>query len=243
MKQVGTPGDPNLAAVQSAAHKLGEMCESVVFAGGCAAGLLITAPRAQMIRATQDVDVVVELVTITEYYSVEKALRQRGFVNDQSQDAPVCRWKHDELILDVMPTNPEILGFGNPWYPLAVTTAENVLLPDDTPIRLITTPVFVATKLEAFHSRGNNDYLSSHDLEDIVTVIDGCPALPDEIDASDRKLQRFLQEEFSTLLSEQDFLAALPGYLPGDAASQARLPALFEKIQAIAESSSRNMPD
>jgi len=33
-------------------------------------------------------------------------------------------------------------------------------------IRCITTPYFVATKLEAFHTRGGSDYFASHDLED-----------------------------------------------------------------------------
>lgn len=32
-----------------------------------------------------------------------------------------------------------------------------------------------------------------------------------------------------------DFLAALPGHLPGDAASQARAPLVEERISAIAE--------
>jgi hypothetical protein len=36
---------------------------------------------------------------------------------------------------------------------------------------------FVATKFEAFHGRGNNDHLASHDLEDIITVVDGRPEL------------------------------------------------------------------
>jgi hypothetical protein len=31
----------------------------------------------------------------------------------------------------------------------------------------------VATKLEAFLKRGGGDYIASHDLEDIVTVVDG----------------------------------------------------------------------
>jgi hypothetical protein len=40
-------------------------------------------------------------------------------------------------------------------------------------VHLITAVNFVATKLEAFHGRGANDVTLSHDLEDIVAVIDG----------------------------------------------------------------------
>lgn len=38
-------------------------------------------------------------------------------------------------------------------------------------------PYFCATKLEAFGGRGKNDYLASHDLEDLITVVDGRPEL------------------------------------------------------------------
>ena len=40
-------------------------------------------------------------------------------------------------------------------------------------IRVVTAPYFVATKLEAFRGRGRGDYISSHDLEDLLAVIDG----------------------------------------------------------------------
>jgi hypothetical protein len=32
---------------------------------------------------------------------------------------------------------------------------------------------FVATKLEAFASRGGGDFLTSHDLEDVLNIVDG----------------------------------------------------------------------
>lgn len=67
-------------------------------------------------------------------------------------------------------------------------------------IRLITAPVFVATKFEAFHGRGGNDYLASHDLEDIITVIDGRPGLTQEIDQVDAELGRYLAAEINALL-------------------------------------------
>ncbi|MCK4690308.1 MAG: hypothetical protein KAT20_00755 [Desulfuromonadales bacterium] len=40
---------------------------------------------------------------------------------------------------------------------------------------LFTLAHFIATKLEAFFGRGNGNYWGSHDLEDIMTVIDGRP--------------------------------------------------------------------
>ena len=72
--------------------------------------------------------------------------------------------------------------------------------PNGMDIRLITAPVFVATKFEAFHGRGGNDYLASHDLEDIITVIDGRPGLTQEIDQVDAELGRYLAAEINALL-------------------------------------------
>ena len=139
------------------------------------------------------------------------------------------------MMLDVMPSEPGILGFHNRWYPLAVKTATRVRLPDGREIPVITAPLFVATKFEAFHGRGKNDYLASHDLEDLITVIDGRQELIEEIQNSDRELRHYIAVELSKLLDERDFQLALPGQLPGDAASQARLSELMRRMRMIAQ--------
>lgn len=76
-------------------------------------------------------------------------------------------------MLDVMPLDEKVLGFTNIWYRPAINTVEeHEILPGMT-IKVISAPYFCATKLEAFKGRGAGDYLASHDLEDIITVIDG----------------------------------------------------------------------
>ena len=225
--------DPNLPILTLIAKSLGSLCDSLVFVGGCATGLLLTTPRAQAIRATQDVDVVVHAVSTADYHAMEKAVESRGFKHDLSPEAPICRWVLQGVALDLMPSQRGILGFHNRWYPLAIETATWVKLPNGMDIRLITAPVFVATKFEAFHGRGDNDYLASHDLEDIITVIDGRPELSQEIDQVDAELRRYLAAEIKALLEDRNFLMALPGHLPGDVASQARLPELIRRLRAI----------
>jgi hypothetical protein len=61
-----------------------------------------------------------------------------------------------------------------------MTKAELVRLDAGTVIRSITAPYFLATKLEAFQSRGKGDVFASHDLEDVIAVIDGRPAITEE---------------------------------------------------------------
>ena len=151
-----------------------------------------------------------------------------------SADAPICRWKVDGVTVDVMPTLETILGFANRWYPLCVATAAPLALPSGTVIRVIQAPVFIGTKLEAFHGRGGGDYLFSHDLGDIISVVDGRDSLVKDCEQMPPELKDYLASQFSALLADRRFLDALPGHLPGDAISQSRLPDLEAKIKQLA---------
>lgn len=224
--------DPNRAILLLVAKALGDLCEQVVFVGGCAAGLLVTIERAQMIRPTDDVDIVANIVSKQAYHALEALLRAKGF--KQKMDvAPICRWSYQGVAVDVMPTDERILGFANRWYTLAIESSEHYVLDDETSIRLISAPVFIATKFEAFADRGNSNMLLSHDMEDIITVIDGRPSIIAEMKLVPRILQEYIVEKFSDLLANDEFLSALSGHLPGDSASQARLPMLEAKLREL----------
>jgi hypothetical protein len=230
------PNDPNVAMMELVAERLGDaLREELVFVGGAVTGLLITDPAQPAIRPTEDVDLIVQAAIRTDYQRVEKALRQRGFANDMSKDAPICRWRIAGVTVDVMPTLVEILGFSNRWYPVAMATAEQTLLPSGTSIRLVTPAVFLATKFEAFAGRGQNDYLFSHDLGDIISVIDGRDELIAECVGLDEELKTYLRQKTNELLTKPAFLDALPGHLPGDAASQDRLPDVIDKLRRLAQ--------
>jgi predicted nucleotidyltransferase len=134
-----------------------------------------------------------------------------------------------------MPTLDDVLGFSNRWYALAVETAQGVTLPSGAQILVITAPAFVATKLEAFAGRGGGDYLYSHDLGDIISVIDGRDGLLAEVQQTPKELKAYLAERFHELMATRAFRDSLPGHLPGDAASQARLPDLEAKLMQLAQ--------
>lgn len=234
--QVFNPNDPNVAMLERVARSLGpELCSQFVFVGGAAAGLLITDLALPPIRRTDDVDIVTNAEALTDYYRFEDQLRGLGFVQDPSHDAPVCRWQVDGVAVDLMPTQEEILGFTNRWYRMGVSTAQTLTLPSGVPIRVLRAPEFIATKLEAFYGRGAGDYLFSHDMGDIVSVIDGRASLLNECQDSLAPLRAYLAAQFQHLLADRRFVDALPGHLPPDGASQARLPDLLIKIQHISE--------
>lgn len=229
------PNDINVLMLESVAQRLGnDLLGELVFVGGAVAGLLITDPAMPAIRPTEDVDLLVQALTLADYHRVEKTFAAHGFTHDMSPGAPICRWRVGGVAVDVMPALEEILGFSNLWYPLALETAEPQALPSGIVIRLVAAPVFLATKLEAFSGRGNNDYLFSHDLSDFLAVIDGRDSLIDECQASNAELRVYLRERVTGLLNTPAFIDALSGHLPGDVASQGRLPDLEDKLRALA---------
>ena len=158
------------------AAKLKPLLSEIVFVGGCATGLLVTDPAASPVRATDDVDIIVELASYAGYARFSKRLRALGFSEDSSEGAPICRWLIGHMKLDVMPTDGRILGFSNRWYKPAIEAA-NLISLDGLKLRVVTAPYFIATKLEAFRGRGKGDFQASSDLEDIITVLDGRPAI------------------------------------------------------------------
>jgi predicted nucleotidyltransferase len=133
-----------------------------------------------------------------------------------------------------MPSEESVLVFANRWYPMVLESAQWVTQEDDLAIRLIAAPVFVATKFEAFADRGKGDILRSHDLEDIITVVDGRVSLLEEVRQTPANLRDYLALNFRNLLASSAFLDALAGHLPGDGASQARLTGLEAKLRSLA---------
>jgi hypothetical protein len=229
------PGDPNVLLLETVARQLDEeLREALVFVGGAVVGLLITDPAAPSVRPTEDVDLIVQTLALADYRAIERRLIEQGFTHDLSADAPICRWRIGPVAVDVMPTLESVLGFANRWYPLAIDSAQRVTLPSRTPIRLIAAPAFIATKLDAFDGRGQGDHLFSHDLGDAISVIDGRDALLSECRSAPDELRTYLSRRWADLLNTPSFLEALPGHLPGDGASQQRLPELLDKLGGLA---------
>jgi hypothetical protein len=71
-------------------------------------------------------------------------------------------------------------------------------------------------------------------LEDFISVVDGRSTLVTEIQATTAELRAYLRDKIRSLLATPGFLDALPGYLLPDAASQARISIVLERLEALA---------
>jgi hypothetical protein len=100
-------------------------------------------------------------------------------------------------------------------------------------IELIASPAFFATKLDAFAGRGISDYRASHDLEDIISLINGRTELTDEIDRASSGLRAYLIHRSGELLAEPRFVDSIPWHLPGDPTSQLRVRTILDRLKRI----------
>jgi hypothetical protein len=193
--------------------------------------LLITDKAAAEVRPTYDVDAIAEISSYAAYADFSDRLRRCGFTEDTSEGAPICRWRQKKTILDVMPLDEKILGFSNRWYKPAMDSAVIHDVEPDLRVRVVTAVYFRATKLEAFAGRGKHDYQSSHDLEDLMAVVDGRAELGGDIHSGPEDVRAYIAAEFKHLFATAKFLDAFPGYLLPGQASQARVAILLERLQ------------
>lgn len=228
------PADPNIRRVELVAAALGDLRDELVLVGGCAASLLIDAPTAPPPRVTFDVDLIAEVAALRNYHALEEQFTQRGFKRDVSSEAPICRWRLGSVEVDLMPTDETVLGFSNRWYPLAAASATRLVLPSGKTINLISAPAFLATKFEAFKTRGQGDPLMSHDLEDIINVVEGRTYIEANVSGCERGLRAYLAAQFGDLAAMPGFQNVLPGLVTYDELHSRRVDAIMRKILAFA---------
>jgi len=223
--------DPNIIAVEQIVVALGSLTDELLLVGGSAVGLLVDDPGATPIRPTKDVDMVTEATPRTEYYKIEARLREAGFVQPPSTDV-ICRWSKGDIMLDLMPADPAILGFTNTWYAPAVRHPTRHRLPSGKHVARISAPYFLATKLESFAARGGGDFMQ-RDMEDIITVIDGRASIDQEALDSPDDLRGFLRDEFEALLSNAIFQDHLNWLLEPSTANHRR-PIVLQRLRHLA---------
>jgi hypothetical protein len=209
------PRSPNRERLLRTARLLRPLLGELVFVGGQVAELLVTDPAAVRVRPTDDVDVVVPVTTRTAYHALQMRLMALGFTPDTRAGAPVCRMRTaDDLLLDVMPLDDAILGFSNRWYAYALASATALTLEPGLDVRIASAAAFLAMKWEAFASRGAADPMSSHDLEDLITIVAGRTGIVEDVAAAPQDIRDFIRERTAAFLAAEWAPSILEGNLP-----------------------------
>lgn len=217
--------------LEQAAQALSALEEPIAFIGGAAIPLYLDEIAASEARATKDVDCVVEITSRSEYYQFAQKLRQIGLQEDPSSGV-ICRWRLGELVIDIMPAAAEVLGFVNRWYLPGIQTSVPYVLPSGRQILIFALPYLLACKIEAFENRGQRDFYASHDLEDIVSLLDGCPNVETEVLQADPEVQAFIKSWLRNNLNR--LLEVAPAHLPPSSKTAGRTPLLQNLLQRLA---------
>ena len=189
----------NITRIKAVYNALGELALKTIFAGGAVVSLYADRPYDDT-RPTDDIDIVLELIDYNGYAAIEEKLRKKGFVND-IESKIICRYKINGIVVDVMPISEKVLGFSNKWYAPGFNKAIDFEIDKQHIVKIFPAAYFIASKLEAFKSRGKNDGRTSSDFEDIVFVLNNRNTIWKELQESDEIVKQFLTREFSKLLS------------------------------------------
>jgi predicted nucleotidyltransferase len=200
----------NIIRIKAVANILNQLDEEFVFVGGATVSLYGDVSKAEA-RPTEDVDVIIELASYTGYAELDENLRKLGFEND-IESGVLCRYKVQGVIVDVMPTDASVIGFSNRWYPDGFKFAKTIQL-DDLPIKIFTLPFFIASKIEAFKSRGQSNYLFSTDFEDIVYVLENNSNIVSLILESPQDVKQYLKKCISDFLQDAEFEEGVSAHL------------------------------
>lgn len=225
--------DNSVDMLMAVARVLNRLPQPVVYTGGATISLYLDALSARDMRPTDDVDCVVEVTSQREYYRLSATLRDLGLSEDTSSSAPLCRWLCEGVKLDVMPVDPQVLGFGNRWYERGVADAIDFNLPNGIEIKIFALAYLLASKIEAFSSRGHNQFYFSKDFEDIITLFNGCPNLIAEIAASEVEVRTFITAWVRTERKNLDAMA--PAFLSNADRLVGRDKLLLETIAKVGE--------
>lgn len=201
----------NGGIIKKIALALGELNEQVIFVGGATVGLYINDPAADDVRPTKDVDISLSVATVGELESIREELARKGFIQTD-EDNVICRFRYDDVKVDVM--NTKAIGWApaNPWFAPGFENRLQFEI-EGQHIFIIPLPYFLATKFEAYNNRGNNEPRTSQDIEDIVYLLDNRTDISEQLINAPNNVKPFLKSEIEKILNDKVKQEAISGNL------------------------------
>ncbi|WOD44193.1 hypothetical protein [Hwangdonia lutea] len=220
----------NRIIIQRVAQALGELNNEVIYVGGATVSLYINDPAADDVRPTKDIDISIKIISITHLEEIREKLVEKGF--KQSADLGViCRFKLDNILVDVMGTKPVGWAPANPWFELGFEHKEQIQLDEHT-INIMPLPYFLASKFVAHADRGGNDPRMSHDFEDIIYILDNRTDWHEIVISANNKVKAYLLQQFQNILESNRMQEAILGNLYYET-QETRYKMIMTKIQSL----------
>ena len=220
----------NRAATKKVAKALGDLNDEVVYVGGAMVSLYIDDPAAEDIRPTKDLDLTFQITSFAQLEELRERLIAKGFTQN-AEDTVNCRFRFEDLKVDVMSTQSVGWAPSNPWFAKGFEKAVTIAL-DQLTIKVLPLPYFLATKMEAFFDRGIKDVYTSHDLEDIAYLFNYTTDIDEQILASDKEVKQFLIEKLNAFKNDNTILTAIRGSLYYEQADE-RMEVILQRFQNV----------
>ena len=219
----------NLAVVAEIAEALKDYNDRMVFVGGAVVSLYTDDPAADEIRPTEDVDMTLNVVNFSDWSNIQEDLGRLGFHPDPFGHA-ICSYKYKDIPVDIMAAEDGPLGPSNRWYKIGFKDLWKVKVKTQE-INILKAPCYLATKFEAFNSRGK-DYRTSHDMEDIIYILDNRVDIVVEIENSPNEIKVFIQSELKKMVDQSLINEVLEAHIHPLVIEQ-RHPLIIKKITQI----------
>jgi predicted nucleotidyltransferase len=190
----------NRVVTKRIATALGNLNDRVVFVGGAVVSLYIDDLAADDVRPTKDIDITMEITSLFELETIREELTNKGFTQS-SEDDVICRFRYDDIKVDVMSTKAVGWAPANPWFEPGYKSLTSFEI-DGITIKCLSLPYYLASKFTAFNNRGSKDPRTSHDFEDIVYLLNHTSTLKKQVLDADSDVKDFLVNSFLDILND-----------------------------------------
>lgn len=190
---------------------LDDLNEQVEYVGGAVVSLYINDPAADEVRPTKDIDISLSIATVAELEMIRESLTRKGFIQT-AEDNIICRFRYDDVTVDVM--NTKAIGWApaNTWFAPGFMNKEETQL-ENKKIWILPLHYFLASKFEAYNGRGNKEPRMSHDFEDIIYILDNRVDINDCLMDCPADVSAFLKSEFEMIINDRAKREAILGNL------------------------------
>jgi len=201
----------NRTVTKTIAKALGTLNDNVVYVEGAVVSFYIDDPSAEDVRPTKNIDLTMEIVSITELEKIREQLTEKGFYQSH-EDNVICRFRYEDIKIDVMSTKAIGWAPSNPWFEEGFKNSIQFSI-DNTKINCLPLPYFLATKFVAFYDRGAKDPRTSQDFEDIVYLLNYSSSLENEVLNAKHDVRSYVIRCFKDISSDHVKQEAVLGYL------------------------------
>lgn len=188
----------NIKVVEKVALSLEELNNDVLYVGGAVVSLYVTDEGAEQPRPTKDIDISVQISTYAQMEELREKLALKKIYPAPSEKV-MYRYSYEDILIDFIPFEETPLGPTNSWLKPGFEKAYPINI-GELEIKILPVSLFLATKWEAFKSRGS-DPRTSHDFEDIIYIIDNNKEVVEDVQNANKDVQDFLKEMSMEILN------------------------------------------